>query len=292
MDENARAILHEAMEQQTVSVAKAGIVCSLNARTAVLASANPRDSAYDPKKSVVDNINLPKNLMTRFDFIWLMIDKRNRDNDRRLGEHLVALYSESGAKAKKEVALDIDLFKRYVAFARRYVHPVLTDEAAASLAKNYTDLRNEGSSRNIVTATPRILESLIRISESLAKMELREEVLVADVDEAVRLIKAATYAAAVDPETGVIDMEMFISGLGAGRRKRAMELESLLQEVLAEMSAAGGMLTIDLVKAAMNEKLGEKKEQLLGEAEFGQALRAAEGDGLIVRRGKQLEARS
>mgnify|MGYP003848431231 CR=1 FL=1 len=65
--------IHEAMEQQTVSVAKAGIVCSLNARTAVLASANPRDSAYDPKKSVVDNINLPKNLMTRFDFIWLMI---------------------------------------------------------------------------------------------------------------------------------------------------------------------------------------------------------------------------
>merc|ERR1719491_1738251 len=103
MDENARAILHEAMEQQTVSVAKAGIVCGLNARTAVLASANPRDSSYDPRKSVVDNVNLPKNLMTRFDFIWLMLDKRNRDTDRRLGEHLVALYSEQkdGARAKK-----------------------------------------------------------------------------------------------------------------------------------------------------------------------------------------------
>lgn len=111
MDENARAILHEAMEQQTVSVAKAGIVCSLNARTAVLASANPRDSAYDPKKSVVDNINLPKNLMTRFDFIWLMLDKRNRDSDRRLGEHLVAMYSESGSKAKKEVVLDAAFFQ-------------------------------------------------------------------------------------------------------------------------------------------------------------------------------------
>merc|ERR1719231_783327 len=121
MDENARAILHEAMEQQTVSVAKAGIVASLNARTAVLASANPRDSAYDPKKSVVDNINLPKNLMTRFDFIWLMLDKRNRDTDRRLGDHLVALYSESGARARAEAPLDADLFARYVAFARRYV---------------------------------------------------------------------------------------------------------------------------------------------------------------------------
>merc|ERR1740130_2490809 len=105
MDDNARAILHEAMEQQTVSVAKAGIVCSLNARTAILATANPKDSSYDPKKSVVDNINMPKNLMSRFDFIWLMIDKRNRDTDRRLADHLVSLYSESGAKAKADAPL-------------------------------------------------------------------------------------------------------------------------------------------------------------------------------------------
>jgi len=292
MDENARAILHEAMEQQTVSVAKAGIVCSLNARTAVLASANPRDSSYDPKKSVVDNINLPKNLMTRFDFIWLMIDKRNRDTDRRLADHLVSLYSESGAQARSEAPLDADLFRRYVAFARRYVFPVLTDEASDVLIKSYMDLRNQGGSRDVITATPRILESLIRISESLAKMELREEVTAADVEEAVRLIKAATYAAAVDPETGVIDMEMFISGLGAGRRKRAKELETLIVEVLAEKSASGTMLTIDLVRAAMNEKLGEKKEQLIGEAEFNQALRAAENDGHVRRSGRQLEVRA
>merc|ERR1711871_874472 len=88
MDENARAILHEAMESQTVSVAKAGIVCSLNARTAILATANPKDSAYDPKKSVVENVNLPKNLMTRFGLIWLMLDKRNAEMDRQLAEHL------------------------------------------------------------------------------------------------------------------------------------------------------------------------------------------------------------
>merc|ERR1712176_1072212 len=100
MDENARAILHEAMEQQTVSVAKAGIVCSLNARCSILASANPKESSYDPKLSIVENINLPKNLMSRFDFIWLMLDKRNRDTDRRLAEHLISMYSEAGMKAK------------------------------------------------------------------------------------------------------------------------------------------------------------------------------------------------
>merc|ERR1712187_986099 len=119
-------------------------------------------------------------------------------------------------------------------------YPILTDEASNALIKGDTDHRNQGNSREVITATPRILESLIRISESLAKMELREEVTEADVDEAVRLLKAATYAAAIDPETGLIDMEQLIAGVGAGKRKRHKELESLLEEILVEKSAAAG----------------------------------------------------
>ncbi|CAK9044824.1 unnamed protein product, partial [Durusdinium trenchii] len=182
----------EVMEQQTVSVAKAGIVCSLNARTAILASANPADSCYNPKLSVVENIKLPKNLMTRFDLIWLMLDKRHRDNDHRLAMHLLSMYSE-GEKKQVEPEVDAETFRRYVSFARQWVFPTISDEAAEVLSASYMDLRNQGS-REVITATPRILESLIRISESLAKMELRESVLASDVNEAVRLLKAATYA--------------------------------------------------------------------------------------------------
>eukprot|EP00435_Cladocopium_sp_Y103_P025120 s3798_g6.t1 len=219
MDENARAILHEVMEQQTVSVAKSGIVCSLNARTAILASANPADSCYNPKLSVVENIKLPKNLMTRFDLIWLMLDRRNRDTDHRLAMHLLSMYSEGGQKIRVEPEVDAETFRRYVTFARQWIFPVISDEAAEVLSASYMDLRNQGS-REVITATPRILESLIRISESLAKMELRETVLASDVNEAVRLLKAATYAAAVDPETGLIDWEQLIVGVSAGKRKR------------------------------------------------------------------------
>jgi len=291
MEDNARSILHEAMEQQTVSVAKAGIVCSLNARTAILATANPKDSSYDPKKSVVDNINMPKNLMSRFDFIWLMLDKRNRDMDKRLADHLVSMYSESGVKKRIEAKIEPGLFRRYVAYAKRWVFPEISEEAAQSLVKNYTDLRNQGGSREAITATPRILESLIRISESLAKMELREVVTEADVDEAVRLLKAATYAAAIDPETGLIDMEQLIAGVGAGKRKRAKELEALVQEVLEEKAKADDMLTVDLVRSAMNEKLGQKQEHLVTEFEFNNAMKAVESDGRFVRRGRQIEVR-
>ena len=88
----ARSILHEAMEQQTVSVAKAGIICSLNARTSVLAAANPVESKYDPKRSVVENINLPPSLLSRFDLIYLVLDKPNETTDTRLATHLVSLY--------------------------------------------------------------------------------------------------------------------------------------------------------------------------------------------------------
>lgn len=291
MDDTARAVLHEAMEQQTVSVAKAGIVCSLNARTSILASANPKDSAYDPKKSVVDNINLPKNLMTRFDLIWLMLDKRNRDLDRTLAEHLVSMYSESGVAKRQGPSIEPDVFRRYVSFARRYVFPRITDESHQRLVAGYMELRNQGSSRETITATPRILESLIRISESVCKMELREEVTVADVDEAVRLIKAATYAAAVDPETGLIDMEALIVGVGAGRRKRAKEMEQLLEEVVLEKGGGEGELSLDILRSEMNERLSSRKEQIMQEMEFNSTVKRLEEAGSLRRKGKSVELR-
>merc|ERR1712187_346414 len=166
------------------------------------------------------------------------------------------MYSVGGIKAKVQPPIDSELFRRYVSFARRWVHPQITDDAAKALVKGYTDLRNQGSTREMVTATPRILESLIRISESVAKMELREEVVAADVDEAIRLLKAATYAAAVDPETGLIDMDQLIAGVGAAKRKRAKEIETLLHEILAEKGSSEAMLTVDFVRSIMNEKLG------------------------------------
>merc|ERR1711971_778518 len=189
------------------------------------ASANPKDSSYDPKKSVVENINLPKNLMTRFDLIWLMLDKRQRDLDRQLANHLVSMYSVSGAKKKPKPPLDAETFRRYVSFARFWVLPRITKEAGDKLIEAYTDLRNQGSSRETITATTRILESLIRLSESL------------------------------------------------------------LEEVLAEKGGAGQAVTLDELRAVMNERLASKNEPLMREAEFNQALTRLEEDGRCRRKG-------
>merc|ERR1712113_100686 len=219
------------------------------------------------------------------------LDKRNKDTDARLAAHLTSMYSVSGVQKKAKAPIDSELFRRYVSFARRWVHPQITDEAAKALVKGYTDLRNQGTSREMITATPRILESLIRISESVAKMELREEVTVADVDEAIRLLKAATYAAAVDPETGLIDMEQLIVGVGAAKRKRAKEVDALMQEILADVLSKEGSVSVDTVKLRLNEMLGEKKEQLASETEFNIVLRTAEQAGLCRKQGRNIEPR-
>lgn len=120
MDDGTRAILHEVMEQQTVSLAKAGIVCSLNARTAILASANPVKSRYDTKQSVIENINLPATLLSRFDLIYLILDAQNETLDRKLAEHLCHLYTNSNETNQRQPtsALDRAFLSEYISYAR------------------------------------------------------------------------------------------------------------------------------------------------------------------------------
>jgi len=275
------------MEQQTVSVAKGGIVCSLNARCSILASANPKGSAYDKRMSVVENINLPPNLMSRFDFIWLMLDKRNKDNDRRLAKHLISMYSENRSSSLiSKAEIPTETFRDYVAFARRWCHPVLTEAALERLIKEYMELRNMGHSTNVITCTPRVLESFIRISESLAKMELREEVVPDDVAEAVRLVKAATYQAATDPTTGLIDMEALVTGVGQQQRQRMETVATLIREAMD--SEASNSVAVEAVRKYVNEKLGERRERLVDETDFKKAIESLQIEGHLVQRGTNL----
>jgi DNA replication licensing factor MCM4 len=282
MSEQTRAILHEAMEQQTVSITKAGIIATLNARTSILASANPVQSRYNPRLSVVDNIKLPPTLLSRFDLIYLILDKPNEDTDRRLAQHLVSLYhaldeeeeDDNGMRGRgKGSALmdddddDDDLFggnnrgrknrntassssssssevepveqaflKEFILFARNNIFPEISDEAEDLLVSNYVAMRQLGNSgggkgMKIITATPRQLESLIRLSQAIAKMHLSSTVTVQHVHEATRLMKVATQTAATDPRTGTIDMDLISTGRTAVNRdligKLAEEMKRL-----------------------------------------------------------------
>merc|ERR1719203_952707 len=232
MSESARSILHEVMEQQTVSIAKAGIICTLNARTSILAAANPIESRYNPKKSVVENIDLPPTLMSRFDLIYLVLDRPQPNLDRKLAQHIVSLYYDEETRQRMRAANDDttetisqkDLME-YVSWSRRHIQPKLTREAAEKLVDGYVDMRSLGRSkgntgRKVITATPRQLESLIRLSESLARMRHSETVDSQDVDEAMRLHKVSTMQAATDPRTGAIDLDSINVGQSSEERER------------------------------------------------------------------------
>ncbi|KAI9119548.1 hypothetical protein K1719_009424 [Acacia pycnantha] len=182
MSENARSMLHEVMEQQTISIAKAGIIASLNFRTSVLACENPSGLRYNPRLSVIDNIQVPPTLtlLSRFDLIYLILDKANEQTERRLAKHIVSLHFENPERLEQDV-LDLPTLTTYVSYARKHIHAQLSDEAAEELTRgDYSK-----------SATPRQNESLIRLSEALARICFSEWVEKRDVMEAFPLLEVA-----------------------------------------------------------------------------------------------------
>jgi len=299
MSDTTRGILHEAMEQQTVSIAKAGIICSLNARASILASANPKESRYNPRLSVVDNIQLPPTLLSRFDLIYLILDQPNVDRDRLLAKHLVGLYHDTDADdtadnhannnpnetagrdnedhGTTDIVISQSFLRDYIQYARTHIHPVITDLAARDLIAGYLDMRRAGGTGSkTISATPRQLESLIRISESLAKMRFSQEVSRKDVKEAIRLMRVATQAAATDPRTGRIDMDMITTGRTQVDRQSADAMQVALKELLAERR--GTRMAVGDVRRQLMEVTNAGA---LSQEEVVEALRQMDADGLV-----------
>ncbi|BBN04176.1 DNA replication licensing factor MCM4 [Marchantia polymorpha subsp. ruderalis] len=242
MSDNARSMLHEVMEQQTVSVAKSGIIASLNARTSVLACANPSGSRYNPRLSVIDNIHLPPTLLSRFDLIYLVLDKPDEQNDRRLARHLVALHFLN-PQVRIQESLDLPTLTSYISYARQHCHPKLSDEAAEDLINGYVAMRRKGnfpgSSKKVITATPRQLESIIRLSEALARVRLSDVVERRDAAEALRLMDVALQQSATDHATGTIDMDLITTGVSASERARRSNLVAAVRSMISEKLQAG-----------------------------------------------------
>ena len=249
MGDGARSMLHEVMEQQTVSIAKAGIIAVLNARTSVLASANPVGSRYNPNMSIVDNLHLPPTLLSRFDLLYLVLDQPNPETDRRLARHLVSLHYKDPPKRAK-ATVSAELLTDYISYAKQTCHPVLGDEAGDELVQGYVEMRRLGSSggRKVVTATPRQLESLIRISEALARMRLSKTVEKQDSTEALRLMRVAMQSAAIDPRTGLIDMDKILTGHSAADRKQRSDIAEGIADILQGMPGRKARLSEIVLK--------------------------------------------
>jgi len=201
-----RVAIHEAMEQQTISIAKAGIVTQLNARTAVLAAANPPSGRYDDLKTAQENIELQQTILSRFDLIFLVRDERKYDLDKRIAHHIINLHTRAAGvqnvtDAEREA--QENFLRRYIEFCRSRCSPRLSDEAAEVLQDEYVRIRQQNreavaqtGTASAIPITVRQLEALVRVAESLAKMQLRAEVTIDHVREALRLFSVSTENAA------------------------------------------------------------------------------------------------
>nr|CAD7574505.1 unnamed protein product [Timema californicum] len=254
---NQHSALLEAMEQQSISIAKASVVCSLPARTSVLAAANPVGGHYDRGKTVSENLRLGSALLSRFDLVFILLDRPNEHLDSLLSEHVMALHS--GLKHKSNVikssnssmqrceVRDISLrerltlhsddeldpiphqlLRKYVSYARKYVHPVLSPEAAAVLQQFYLDLRRQHQSLDSTPITTRQLESLVRLVEARAKLELREEITETDALDVVEVMKYSLVDTLSD-EFGHLDFNRSQHGSGISTKNQAKTFIAALQ---------------------------------------------------------------
>jgi DNA replication licensing factor MCM4 len=162
----------------------------------------------------------------------LILDNPDPMNDRQLARHITAMYA-TGPEALSAEIMPPELLARYISYAREHIHPVITDTAAEALVHAYMELRQFGGSRKTIAATPRQLESLIRISEALARMRFSSEVALGDVAEALRLIKTALCQSVTDPVTGMVDMSIITTGLSESSRQRLNQSVVSLRDYLS-----------------------------------------------------------
>ncbi|HIQ23951.1 MAG TPA: minichromosome maintenance protein MCM [Pyrodictium delaneyi] len=271
MRDEDRVAIHEAMEQQTVSIAKAGIVAKLNARTTVIAAGNPKFGRYLTNRTLADNINLPVTILSRFDLIFILKDRPNPEEDRKLARHVLEVHRET-ERIKPEI--DPALLKKYISYARRYIRPRLTAEASKLIEDFYVEMRRMSSENpeGPIAITARQLEALIRLAEAHAKMALRSEVSREDAEAAIRLMKTFLESSGMDIESGRIDIDVIMTGKPRSKQEKLTRIMEIIEELESE-SEEGCARLKEIQRRAASEGI----ESSLVE----EAIRSFRRDGII-----------
>jgi len=234
MDPKDRVSIHEAMEQQTVSIAKAGIVATLNARASVLAAANPAFGRYLHNRPVTENIDLPPTILSRFDLIFVITDVPNPERDRALAEYVVDFHRQRYPESLDHV-VPRELLKKYIAYARKYCRPKLSEEARNKLVNFYVEMRSKSQGADSpIAITPRQLEALIRLAEAHARMALSDIVTTGDAEAAIELMMHFLKSVGYDIETKSIDIDIVMTGQPKSQRDKVLMVIELLKKMIEE----------------------------------------------------------
>ena len=289
MQKEDRGALHEAMEQQTISVAKAGITATLKSRCALLGAANPKYGRFDMYGDIADQINMPPSLLSRFDLIFIMTDQPEQRRDLAIAEHILKAHSigELIAQHRKTpipgvteeyieqqltpVKPDIEpsLFRKYVAYAKRSCYPILSAEAKEALVTYYLKLRGIAEPNKPVPVTARQLEALVRLAEASARIRLSNTIEQTDAERVIHIVDACLRQIAYDARTGSFDIDKVITGISKEKRDIVRVIKDAIRDIGGEGKRAAIDQVIDVAsqKGFARDKVREGIDMLLRNGE-------------------------
>tara|TARA_Y100000310_G_scaffold328062_1_gene395478 strand:- start:19793 stop:21928 length:2136 start_codon:yes stop_codon:yes gene_type:complete len=254
MDPQDRSAMHEALEQQTVTISKANVQATLRAETSVLAAANPKFGRFDPYQSIAQQIDLPPTLINRFDIIFTLRDLPDKENDSKIATHVL----EEHRKEQAEMRIPRDLFRKYVAYAKQRVKPELTQEAIDALKKFYVELRNKPVASDAavrpIPISARQLTALIRMAEASAKVKLQKEVKKEDAEVAIELMKYYLMQVGYDYESKTFDIDRISTGTSHSQRSKIVTVREAISDLENKL---GKLIPVEEIENALEGKLSK-----------------------------------
>ena len=284
MQKEDRSALHEAMEQQTISVAKAGITATLKSRCALLGAANPKYGRFDDFAPISDQINMPASLLSRFDLIFVMTDKPDKKRDSAIANHILKAHSigeliqqhrknpiegvddDYITEQLKPVtpAIDPTLFRKYVAYAKRTCYPILSEEAKTALIAYYMNLRDIADSSKPVPVTARQLEALVRLAEASARVRLSPKIEQADAERVIKIVDACLRQVAYDAKSGSYDIDKMMTGFSKGKRDLIRMIKEAIKSLADDNGRASREHVLDnLVQKGINRDDAQRQLEML-----------------------------
>ena len=271
MDASDRSAMHEALEQQSISISKAGINATLKSRCSLLGAANPKYGRFDQYEPIGEQIDLEPALVSRFDLIFTVTDQPDPDRDANLADHILKTnyagelntqHTEltnttisqdeiDAAEEDVEPAIEPTLLRKYIAYAKRNCYPRMTDDARAEIREFYVDLRSDGVDEDApVPLTARKLEALVRLAEASARVRLSDTVEVRDAQQSIEIVRSSMDDIGIDPETGELDADVVETGTSKSQRDRIKNLKGLIEELATEYDDEPGAPVEQVVERA------------------------------------------
>lgn len=256
MSKDDRSALHEALEQQSVSISKANIQATLRCETTVLAAANPKFGRFDPYDLIANQIDLPPTLINRFDLIFPFKDMPNREKDQETATFILNMHKDPKASISE---IPTVIIRKYFAYLRQNMVPKMTDPAIEELKDYYITMRNSGSGEEGIKSIPitaRQLEALVRLSEAAAKVRLSKTVTKKDAQKAIELINYCLEQIAKDKDTGKIDIDRISSRITATQRSSIGAVKEIIG-ILEEQSGTKIIPVENILSAAKEKNISE-----------------------------------